>query len=108
MPEYIVNFARTGRPAEPDGRLDAPAFHRNCEPIWSVLGTFLAKHQGDVLELGSGTGQHAAEYARRAPRITWWPSDLDDAHLKSIAAWRDFAKAPNIQEPQTVDLLQPD
>jgi len=66
----VSEFGRDGRPTEPDGRLDAPAFHRNHEPIWSVLGSFLNGKRGDVLEVGSGTGQHVVEFARRAPAIT--------------------------------------
>ena len=58
-----------------DGRLDAPAFHRNHEPIWSVLAPFLLDHAGDVLEIGSGTGQHVVAFAGKSPDIVWWPSD---------------------------------
>jgi SAM-dependent methyltransferase len=90
------------------GRLDAPAFHRNHEPIWSVLGPFLADKRGTVLELGSGTGQHVVEFARRTPAITWQPSDVADANLRSIAAWRQSSGLPNVQPPITIDLLAPD
>ena len=41
MAEYVVEFGKDGRQVEPDGRLDAAAFHRNHEPIWMVLETFL-------------------------------------------------------------------
>jgi hypothetical protein len=47
-----------GRPTTPDGGLDAPAFHRNHQAIWAVLEQFLNGRSGDVLEAGSGTGQH--------------------------------------------------
>ncbi len=76
MPKFVIDFGSLGRPPAPDGRLDGPAFHRNHEPIWSAIVPFLGTQQGDVLELGSGTGQHAAEFARRAPQLTWWPSDI--------------------------------
>lgn len=104
MPQFVVEFGKVGRPPQPDGRLDAPAFHRNCEPIWSVLGKFLHGRAGDVLEVGSGTGQHAVEFAARAPDIVWWPSDHNDAHLASIAAWRRFAGLPNVRAPMRIDL----
>src|SRR5438552_422365 len=107
MAEYVVEFGRDGRPIEPDGRLDAPAFHRNYAPIWAVLEKFLAGQTGDVLEAGSGTGQHVVHFARHAPDIIWWPSDLSDAHLKSIAAWRAHANLPNIRPPQRIDLSHP-
>src|SRR3979490_1565780 len=68
--EYGVEFGKDGRPVEPDGRLDAPAFHRNHQAIWSVLGQFLAGKAGDVVEAGSGTGQHVVHFARHTPDIT--------------------------------------
>src|SRR5205085_8980968 len=56
--EYVVEFGKDGRPVEPDGRLDAAAFHRNHAPIWAVLQKFLVGRTGDVVEAGSGTAQH--------------------------------------------------
>jgi SAM-dependent methyltransferase len=107
MAEYVVEFGKDGQPVESDGRLDAAAFHRNHAPIWAVLEPFLAARTGDVLEAGSGTGQHVVHFARHSPGITWWPSDLNDAHLKSIAAWRAHAGLPNIQPPRRIDLADP-
>mgnify|MGYP002682632715 CR=1 FL=1 len=57
MAKFVVEFGRDGGPVEPDGRLDAAAFHRNHGPILAVLQRFLAGKSGDVLEAGSGTGQ---------------------------------------------------
>jgi SAM-dependent methyltransferase len=102
--EYVVEFGKDGRPIEPDGRLDAAAFHRNHQPIWTVLEKFLDDKSGDVLEAGSGTGQHVIDFARRSPDITWWPSDFNDAHLKSIAGWRAHAQLPNVRAPLRIDL----
>jgi SAM-dependent methyltransferase len=107
MAEYVVEFGKDGRPAEADGRLDAPAFHRNHQAIWAVLQPFLAGKSGDVLEAGSGTGQHVADFAHRSPEITWWPSDLNEQHLKSIAAWRAHAGLANIRPPLRIDLSDP-
>jgi SAM-dependent methyltransferase len=107
MAEYVVEFGKDGRPVEPDGRLDAPAFHRNHQAIWAALQPFLAGKSGDVLEAGSGTGQHVVDFARRSPRITWWPSDLNEQHLKSIAAWRAHAGLANIRPPLRIDLSDP-
>jgi SAM-dependent methyltransferase len=90
--DYVVEFGKDGQPVEPDGRLDAAAFHRNHRPIWEVLRKFLDGKSGDVLEAGSGTGQHVVDFARRSPQITWWPSDLNEAHLNSINAWRAHAQ----------------
>lgn len=107
MTGQVTEFGRDGQPAEPDGRLDASAFHRNHRPIWAVLEKFLAGRSGDVLEAGSGTGQHVVYFARQSPDITWWPSDLSAAHLRSIAAWRAAAGLPNIRPPQRIDLSDP-
>lgn len=107
MTHQVPEFGRAVEPAAPDGRLDTPAFHRNHRPIWAVLEKFLAGRTGDVLEAGSGTGQHVAYFARQNPAITWWPSDLSAAHIASIAAWRAAAGLPNIRPPQRIDLSDP-
>ena len=107
MAEYVVEFGKDGRPVEPDGRLDAAAFHRNHAPIWAVLQKFLAGKSGDVVEAGSGTGQHVVHFAKHTPGIIWWPSDLNERHLKSIEAWRAHAGLPNIRPPQRIDLTDP-
>ena len=103
-PEHVVEFGKDGTPpAEADGRLDAPAFHRNHAPIWSVLSRFLAGRSGDVLEIGSGTGQHVAWFAGQSPTITWWPSDPLDSHLRSIDAWRRHERRDNVEAPVRLD-----
>jgi SAM-dependent methyltransferase len=107
MAEYVVEFGKDGRPAAPDGRLDAAAFHRNHAAIWQVLEPFLRDQSGDVVEAGSGTGQHVVDFARRNPRIVWWPSDFNEAHLKSIEAWRLHAQLANIRAPMRIDLSDP-
>jgi SAM-dependent methyltransferase len=108
-PEHVAEFGKGGTPpAEADGRLDAPAFHRNHAPIWSMLWRVLVGRAGDVLEIGSGTGQHAAEFARQSPAITWWPSDHLDSHLRSIAAWRTHFKLTNLRPPIQLDASQRD
>ena len=105
--KYVVEFGKDGQPVEPDGRLDAAAFHRNHQPIWEVLQNFLDGKSGDVLEAGSGTGQHVVDFARRSPGITWWPSDFNEAHLKSIDAWRAHAQLANVHAPLRIDLSDP-
>lgn len=104
MAEYVVEFGKDGSRVEPDGRLDAAAFHRNHQPIREVLLRHLAGKPGDVIEAGSGTGQHVVDFARHMPGIIWWPSDLNEQHLKSIAAWRAHAGLPNIRPPLRIDL----
>jgi hypothetical protein len=107
MPEYVVGFGKDGSGAEADGRLDAAAFHRNHQPIWAVLQKYLAGKSGDVLEAGSGTGQHMIHFAKHSPDIAWWPSDLNEAHLKSIEAWRVHSALANVRAPLTIDLTDP-
>jgi SAM-dependent methyltransferase len=106
--QHVAEFGKGTPPAESDGRLDAPAFHRNHAPIWSVLSRFLLGCTGDVLEIGSGTGQHAVEFARHAPTITWWPSDHLDSHLRSIDAWRRHEGRDNVRAPVRLDASAPD
>jgi SAM-dependent methyltransferase len=109
MVQFVVEYGKTGTaPALSDGRLDAPAFHRNHQPIWAALSPFLLAQAGDVLETGSGTGQHCAAFAALTPNLTWWPSDLYDSHLASISAWRNQAKLENMRAPQRIDLNDPD
>ena len=108
MAEYVVEFGKDGRPVEADGRLDAAAFHRNHRPIRAVLQPFLAGKSGDVVEAGSGTGQHVVDFASHLPEITWWPSDLNEQHLKSILAWRAHAGLANIRSPLRIDLSDPE
>jgi SAM-dependent methyltransferase len=107
MAEYVVEFGKDGSRVEEDGRLDAAAFHRNHQPIWAVLKRFLGQQSGQVLEAGSGTGQHVLFFARQNPDIVWWPSDFNDAHLKSIDAWRAHARLDNVRAPLRIDLGDP-
>jgi SAM-dependent methyltransferase len=108
MTKYVVEFGKDGTPpAAPDGRLDAPAFHRNHEAIWSAISGFLSAQSGDVVEFGSGTGQHAVTYAPRTPQLSWWPSDINPSHLASIEAWRRHAGPTNLRAPQRIDLTDP-
>ena len=102
MPEFVIEFGAGGKPPD-DGRLDAAAFHRNHEAIAPILEAFLRGRTGDVLEIGSGTGQHAVAFASRLPAIIWWPTDFNDNHLRSIAAWRNHLKLGNVKEPVRLD-----
>jgi SAM-dependent methyltransferase len=101
-PKFTVEFGKDA-PSPEDGRLDAAAFHRNHAAIAEVLVPFLEGHPGDVLEIGSGTGQHAVALAGQMPSIVWWPTDFNDNHLRSIAAWRHHAKLENLKQPIRLD-----
>ena len=93
-------------PADGDCR-SAPAALRNREPIANVLSDWLPA-SGTVLELASGTGEHAVHFARRFPNLDWQPSDVHADALASIAAHRVAADLPNILPPITLDASSPD
>ncbi|HUE78822.1 MAG TPA: DUF938 domain-containing protein [Sphingomicrobium sp.] len=80
----------------------APAALRNREPIADVLGEWLPNN-GLVLEIASGSGEHAAYFAERFPHLEWQPSDVDADALASIAAWRAEANRPNLRAPIVLD-----
>ena len=106
MPEFVVEFGQGEEPPA-DGRLRGPPFERNHAPIWWAIAPSLQDRSGDVLEVGSGTGQHVVTYAARSPAITWWPSDIHPRHLASIAAWRAHAALANVPAPAPIDVLDP-
>ncbi len=89
----------------------SPAASRNREPIAQVLREELPA-EGLVLELASGTGEHAAHFARAFPRLEWQPSDADAGALSSIAAWRDDELAAgagaNLRSPIRLDVCGAD
>jgi SAM-dependent methyltransferase len=101
-PQFTIEFGKDAPPPE-DGRLDAAAFRRNHAAIAPVLDAYFQGGAGDVLEIGSGTGQHAVAFASQWPAVTWWPTDLNDNHLRSIAAWRTHAKLDNVKAPVRLD-----
>jgi SAM-dependent methyltransferase len=80
----------------------SPAVARNRDPILAVLRRVLPA-QGTVLEVGSGTGEHAVYFAAALPHLTWQPSDLDAEARGSVAAHRAAAQLPNLKAPLTLD-----
>jgi SAM-dependent methyltransferase len=83
-------------------RKSAPAALRNREPIAEVLADWLPP-SGLVLEIASGTGEHAAFFAERFPHLEWQPSDVHPDALGSIAAWREEVGLPNLRAPVSID-----
>lgn len=78
------------------------ACENNKAPILKVLEEHL-RAPGSLLEIGSGTGQHAAWLGAALPRIRWQPSDLPDA-LPGIRAWLDDSRAHNVAAPIVLDV----
>jgi SAM-dependent methyltransferase len=85
-----------------DQRRHAPATQRNRDPILEVLRAVLPP-SGLVLEVASGTGEHAAYFARNLPGLQWQPSDPSPDALESIAAWREAEGAGNLLPPIKLD-----
>ena len=88
-------------------RRSAPAASRNREPIAEVLREWLPQ-TGLVLEIASGTGEHAVFFADRFPALEWQPSEVHPDALSSIRAWREAAGLPNLREPLVLDASAPD
>lgn len=82
----------------------APSFERNKDFILPVLQEVLPEI-GMVLEIGSGTGQHAAFFAAHLPQLIWQPTDLA-ANLASIALWQAESGLSNLRAPLELDLLR--
>ena len=87
-------------------RRQAPAAARNVIPIGDVLAEWLPG-AGTVLEIASGTGEHALAFARRFPALRWQPSDPDPEAIASIAAWREDGP-PNLDPPLLIDVRTAD
>ncbi len=80
----------------------SPACERNRAPILTVLRDVL-KDGTRILEVGSGSGQHAVYFAQALPNVIWQPTDIA-ASLASIRAYRDEAGLTNLRAPQLLDL----
>lgn len=86
-----------------DGRRTAPAALRNSGPLIEALRQRLPS-EGRVLEVASGTGQHAAAFSEAFPELDWVPSDVDPGQRESIAAWRRSSGLKNLAEPLAIDI----
>lgn len=84
-------------------RETAPSAERNKGPILDVLASVLPA-RGTVLEIGSGTGQHVAHFAKALPALTFQPSEMDLARHASIAAWIRHEGLHNVRPPLAFDV----
>jgi SAM-dependent methyltransferase len=89
--------------AEADERRFAPATARNRAPIVAVLERVLPP-RGLVLEIASGTGEHAVAFARALPVLVFQPSDVDPDSLASIEAWRRHSGLVNVRPALPLDV----
>lgn len=85
-----------------DLRRRAPAAARNRDPILAVWRDVLPP-SGLVLEVASGTGEHAVHFARALPGVDWQPSDPDPDARASIEGWREAEGLPNLLVPIALD-----
>ena len=76
---------------------------RNAAPILEILRREF-RRATSVIEIGSGTGQHAVTFAAALDHLRWQTSDLDENHA-GIRAWIDRARLPNVEPPLSVDVL---
>ncbi|MBN9599076.1 MAG: DUF938 domain-containing protein [Afipia sp.] len=90
-----------------DERLHYPATARNRDAILDVLRGVLPP-SGLVLEIASGSGEHALHFARAFPHLTFQPSDPQPEAVRSIKAWTEDSGAANIRPPLTLDVTAPD
>ena len=88
-----------------DARRFAPAVARNKAAITEVLARHLPA-TGLVLEIASGSGEHALHFAAHFPALSFQPTDPDAAALASIAAWRAEAQLPNLLPPLMLDVME--
>jgi hypothetical protein len=91
----------------PDTKLHAPVTSRNREPRLAALSRVLPP-VGLVLEISSGTGEHAVAFAMGLPGLEWQPSDIDPRSVASIAAHREESGPGNLRPPLILDASTPD
>ncbi len=88
-----------------DERLFFAYTEGNREAILEVLRRVLPP-RGLVLEIASGSGQHAAHFARAMPELEWQPTEREATRLRSIAAWRAYEGLSNMRPPLRLDVLE--
>jgi len=89
-----------------ENRQYAPATERNRQPILEVLQQVIPQ-TGDILEIASGTGEHACFFAPYFPNQQWIPSDPDPLLRLSIEAWRQDCTSNNLQTPLEINVTLP-
>ena len=88
-----------------DARQYAPATQRNREPIFEILSRVLVQ-KSNILEIASGTGEHAVYFASRLKSYRWIPSDTNPTSWESIVAWKQAEAVANLEQPLSIDVTQ--
>ena len=102
-PGSPAGFGGAAGAVAPAAKLSAPAALRNRGPILAVLRRVLPP-EGLVLEVASGSGEHAAYFAAALPELAWQPSEVEPELLGSIAAHAADSGAPNLRWPIHLDV----
>ncbi|MEH2042178.1 DUF938 domain-containing protein [Nostoc sp.] len=89
-----------------DARKYAPATERNREPILEVLLQVLPE-SGTILEIASGTGEHAVFFASRLKDYLWLPTDVNPQSRASIISWTEHNVCDNVYAPLELDVREP-
>ncbi len=100
-PQSRYDWTATG------GALTSPSVARNRDPILTVLRRLLPQ-TGSVLEIASGTGEHAVHFAAAFPHLQWQPTDYEEQALRSIAAHRAASGLSNLLAPLMLDAAAPE
>lgn len=101
-PAAITADPATDPKLDDDPRLVSPSAARNRDVIAAAIAPITPPHT-QVLEIGSGSGEHVTHFAARMPWVRWTPSDPDPAARRSIAAWTTHAKLSNVEAPLCID-----
>ncbi len=100
-PQCFYDWSVTG------GTLISPSVTRNRDPILTVLRRLLPQSE-TVLEIASGTGEHAVYFAAALPHLQWQPTDYEEQALSSIAAHRAASGLSNLLAPLMLDAAAPE
>jgi SAM-dependent methyltransferase len=87
---------------DPNNKPFSQPCENNKDPILAVLREVFVQ-PGTILEIGSGTGQHAVHFGRHLPHLTWQPTDVA-GNLAGIEAWLAEAELANVATPLALDL----
>lgn len=85
----------------------SPASERNRGPILEVLKENITHEDRRLLEIGSGTGQHAVYFSPSFPFMEWYPTDLG-SQMMGLKKWIDEARIPNLQKATKLDVSKDD
>ena len=83
---------------------DAPAFHRNKEPMLKVLQAILPQLPLKVIEIASGSGQHGPYFCSHLSNLKWWPTDIYEGAINSINAWKQHHSLTTVQPACLLDV----